>query len=148
MDRDFGVMSNKYLPNPTSQRFSPMFSSRNCTDSGCTFRPVIQLELCVGCMAASRVTLVKNLQVNAGDIRDLGSIPGLGRGPGGGHGSPLQYSCLRTPWTEEPGRLQSIQTQLKRFSTHTCGTYGVRQRSKFFFCVCGIWIDSCYITKF
>ena len=34
---------------------------------------------------------------NAGDIRDSGLIPGLGRSPGGGHGSPLQYSCLKNP---------------------------------------------------
>ena len=38
--------------------------------------------------------VVKNLPANAGNIRDLGSIPGLGRSPGGGHGNPLQYSCL------------------------------------------------------
>ena len=40
---------------------------------------------------------VKNLLANAGDIRDLGSIPGLGRSPGGGHGNPLQCSCLGNP---------------------------------------------------
>ena len=40
---------------------------------------------------------VKNLPANAGDIRDSGSIPGLGRCPGGGHGNPLQYSCLENP---------------------------------------------------
>ena len=34
---------------------------------------------------------------NAGDIRDAGSIPGLGRPPGGGNGDPLQYSCLENP---------------------------------------------------
>ena len=34
---------------------------------------------------------------NAGDVRDLGSIPGLGRSPGGGHGNLLQYSCLKNP---------------------------------------------------
>ena len=34
---------------------------------------------------------------NAGDISDVGSIPGLGRSPGEGHGSPLQYSCLENP---------------------------------------------------
>ena len=34
---------------------------------------------------------------NAGDIRDVGSIPGSGRSPGGGHGNPLQYSCLENP---------------------------------------------------
>ena len=47
---------------------------------------------------ASQVALVvKNLSANARDIRDAGSIPGLGRSPGGGHGNPLQYSCLENP---------------------------------------------------
>ena len=41
--------------------------------------------------------VVKNLFANAGDIRDVGLIPGLGRSPGGGHGNPLQYSCLENP---------------------------------------------------
>ena len=41
-------------------------------------------------------TLVeKNLPANAGDTRDVGSIPGLGRCPGGGNGNPLRYSCLK-----------------------------------------------------
>ena len=40
---------------------------------------------------------VKKLPANAGDIRDAGWIPGWGRSPGGGHGNPLQYSCLETP---------------------------------------------------
>ena len=49
-------------------------------------------------LGASQVVLVvKNLPVNAGDIRDVGSVPGLGRSPGGGHGNPLQYSCLESP---------------------------------------------------
>ena len=38
--------------------------------------------------------VVKNPPANAGDIRDTGSIPGLGRSPGGGNGNPLQFSCL------------------------------------------------------
>ena len=38
--------------------------------------------------------MVKNLSANTGDIRDVGWISGLGRSPGGGHGKPLQYSCL------------------------------------------------------
>ena len=43
----------------------------------------------------SQVALVvKNLPANAGVIRDAGSIPGLGRSPGGGHGNPVQYSCM------------------------------------------------------
>ena len=41
--------------------------------------------------------VVKTPPANAGDIRDMGSIPGLGRSPGGGHGNPLQYSCLENP---------------------------------------------------
>ena len=55
---------------------------------------------------ASQVALlVKNLPADAGNLRDSGSIPGLGRSPGGGHGNPLQYSCLENPWAEEPGGL-------------------------------------------
>ena len=41
--------------------------------------------------------MVKNLPINAGDAGDVGSIPGLRRSPGGGHGNPLQYSCLENP---------------------------------------------------
>ena len=40
---------------------------------------------------------VKNPSVNAGHIRDMGSIPKLGRSPGEGHGNSLQYSCLENP---------------------------------------------------
>ena len=49
-------------------------------------------------MRASQVALVvKNPPANAGEVRDVGSIPGSGRSPGGGHGNPLQYSCLENP---------------------------------------------------
>ena len=41
--------------------------------------------------------VVKNLPANEGDIRDVGSVPGLGRSPGGGHGNPFQNSCLENP---------------------------------------------------
>ena len=41
--------------------------------------------------------MVKNSPANAGYVRDAGSVPGLGRSPGGGHGNPLQYSCLENP---------------------------------------------------
>ena len=52
--------------------------------------------------------MVKNLPANVGDIRDAGSIPGLGRSPGGGHGNPLQFLPGESPWTEEPGGLRSM----------------------------------------
>ena len=41
--------------------------------------------------------VVKNPPANAGDARDTGSIPGLGRSPGEGNDNPLQYSCLGNP---------------------------------------------------
>ena len=41
--------------------------------------------------------VVKNRSANAGDVRDVGLIPWLGRSPGGGHGNPLQYSCQKNP---------------------------------------------------
>ena len=42
-------------------------------------------------------SVVKNLSANTGNTGDAGSIPGSGRSPGGGHGNPLQYSCLENP---------------------------------------------------
>ena len=68
--------------------------------------------------------VVKNPPANAGDV---GSILGLGRSPGGGHGNTLQCSCLESPWTEEPGRLQSLGpakswTHLEWLSTHVSRT--------------------------
>ena len=53
--------------------------------------------------ASQMVLVVKNLLL--GDLRDVGSFHELGRSPGGGHGNPLQYSCLGIPETEEPGGL-------------------------------------------
>ena len=57
------------------------------------------------------VVVVKSLSDNAGDIRDMGSILGLGRSPRGGYGNPLQYSCLKNSMDREPGRLQSMGSQ-------------------------------------
>ena len=50
-------------------------------------------------------------KASACNVGDPGSIPGLGRSPGEGNGSPLQYSCLENPWTAEPGRLPSMGSQ-------------------------------------
>ena len=63
------------------------------------------------------VLLVKNSPANAGDISDAGSIPGLGRYPGEGHGNPLQYYCLENPmdrgaWWAVIHRVVKSQTQL------------------------------------
>ena len=69
--------------------------------------------------------LVKKLPANAGDIRDAGSIPGSERSPGGGHGNPLQGSCLenlmdRGAWQATVHRVAQNWTQLKRLSMHSC----------------------------
>ena len=49
-------------------------------------------------MPASKLTLgVKNPTADAGDLREVGLMPGLGRSPGGGHGNPLQNACLEKP---------------------------------------------------
>ena len=53
---------------------------------------------------------------SSGTAGDLVSIPGLGRSPGEGKGYSLQYSCLRIPWTEEPGRLRSMGLQSRTMS--------------------------------
>ena len=45
--------------------------------------------------------MVKNLPANGGELTDTGSIPGLERYPGGGHGNPFQYSCLENPMDRE-----------------------------------------------
>ena len=54
------------------------------------------------------VLVVKNPPVNAGDLRDIGLIPELGRSPGEGHDHPFQFLPGESPRTEEPGRLQSM----------------------------------------
>ena len=65
--------------------------------------------------------MVKNPPGNAEDLRDMGSIPRLGRFPGGRDGNPLQYSCLENPmdrgsWWATIHRVAKSQTRLKRFS--------------------------------
>ena len=73
----------------------------NYKESLCVFKPQIMLyeiDLIYGLSGASQVALVvRNPPANAGDIRDAGLIPELGRLSGKGNGSPLQYSCLENP---------------------------------------------------
>ena len=65
--------------------------------------------------------MVKNLSANAGDIRDSGSIPGLGRSPGGGHGNPLEYSCLENPM--DRGAWQAIVHRVTESNRTECRVY-------------------------
>ena len=67
--------------------------------------------------------MVKNLLADRGDIRDVGSIPGLGRSPGGGNSNSLHYSCLENPmdrealWATVHGVIKS-QTRLNQLSSN------------------------------
>ena len=59
---------------------------------------MLSYDIIYNLIRVSQVALVvKNQPVNAGDVRDVGLISGLGQSPGGGHGSPLQHSCLENP---------------------------------------------------
>ena len=67
--------------------------------------------------------VVKNPLPNAGDVRDVGSIPGLGRSPGGGNGNPLRYSCLENPmdkraWPATVHVVTGLDTT-EQLNTHT-----------------------------
>ena len=80
------------------------------------------VDVCIIC-ASQEALVVKNL-LNAGDLKDAGPIPGLGRSLGGGHGNPLQYSCLESPldrgaWWATVHRVAKSWAWLKRLSTHT-----------------------------
>ena len=79
------------------------------------------LRLCLamqGVQAQSLLALVvKNTPANAGDIRDVGSIPGSGKSPGGEHSNPLQCSCLENPmdggaWRATVYRVAKSRTRL------------------------------------
>ena len=55
-------------------------------------------------------SVVKNPSVNAGETGDTGLIPGSGRSLGGGHGNPLQYSCLENPMDRGAWRATEMDT--------------------------------------
>ena len=90
-----------------------------------TWTSYLYFYLAMNSGGAFQVVLVlKNTLAKAGDIRDAGSISGLGRSSGGRHGNPLQYSCLENPmdrraWQATVHRVAQSRTQLKRLNTHT-----------------------------
>ena len=78
------------------------------------------------CWASQVVLVVKNLLASTGDLTDasnVDSIPGSGRSPRGGHGNPVQYSCLENPmdrraWRATVHRVAKSQTWMKWLSMH------------------------------
>ena len=116
--------------------------------------------------------VVKNLPANAGDIRDLGSIPGWGRSPGEGNGNPLQYSCLENPMDREAWRatvhrvtgsdtterlsthihdqacLPSIKTSQVRLGSKPCGSEPFSHHNRIRTCLTPhhYWNQICFLT--
>ena len=84
---------------------------------------IIIIRLCILCIWASQV--VKNPPANAGDARDVGSIPGLGRSSGEGNGNPFQYSRLENPtdrgaWQVAVHGVTKSQTLLSTLNPDPC----------------------------
>ena len=74
--------------------------------------------------------VVKNPPAKAEDIRDIGSVPGLGRSPGRRHGNLLQYSSPENPWIEETGGLQSIGLQRVRHNRSDLAWHSTKMRNR------------------
>ena len=86
---------------------------------------------------------VQNLPANAGDVGDMGSIPGLGRSPGGGDGDPLQYSCLENPmdrgvWPAMVHRVHRVTKSWMQVST----THSISNKLEF------QWLEPRFLTCF
>ena len=77
--------SYKLIFSTTVVKFWPLFFSHIC------------ICICAYIWASQVVLVIKNLPANVGDKRDMGSLPGSGRSPGGGNGNPSRYSCLENP---------------------------------------------------
>ena len=82
------------------------------------------------CGLSQGVLVVKNMPVNAGDLRDVGLILGLGRSPGEGNGNPLKYSCLENPMDIGASKptvysIGKSRTWMKWLNTHMHTPYSI-----------------------
>ena len=92
-----GALGQRSQPEPPKQVYNPQTSSDSLLCVPLLYSLGIQNMTFISAWASLVAPVLKNLPANAGDTRDIGSTPGLGRSPGGGHGNPLQYSCLENP---------------------------------------------------
>ena len=103
--------------------------SMDCSPPGSSVHEILQARILEWHSRASRVAvLVKNSAASAGDVRDVDSVPGLGRSPGGGHGNSLQCSCLENPmyrgvWRVTVHGITKSQTWLKRHKSVSQGVH-------------------------
>ena len=108
------VMSSQWSPPTVPSTFSSITLSRGMS----ALKQMLNRCSLVNLGASQVALVVKNLPATAGDKRDSGSIPGLGRSLGGGHGSPLQCSDLeylmdREAWQATIHGVAKSQTRLK-----------------------------------
>ena len=90
----WNVASSSVIFYPYINGYFCVYIAFSCSFLGCNLPSVISCFLDQGFPSGPAV---KNAPANAGDARDVASVPGSGRCPGGGHGNPLQYSCLENP---------------------------------------------------
>ena len=112
------------------------------------FKTLIIIAKYVNLQASQMALVVENLPANAGDIRNVCSIPGSGRSPGGGHGNPLQYSCLENPmirgaWWATVRGVSKSRRWLKQLSTCTCQALEKKKNK-----VCFSDLNSYYVWKY
>ena len=116
----WNVASSSVTFYPYINGYFCVYIAFSCSFLGCNLPSVISCFLDQGFPSGPAV---KNAPANAGDARDVASVPGSGRCPGGGHGNPLQYSCLENPmgrgalWAPAHREAKSW-TRLKWPSTH------------------------------
>ena len=121
---------------PISEHTSLSVQSRPCSESSARLPRALGFPgqagpLVFALLRASQVVLVvKNLPAKAGDSRDAGSIPRLGRSPGGGNGNPLQYSCLEDSMDREAwwATVQGVAKSQTRLSTGSSGSHCLLQQ--------------------
>ena len=107
-----------------SQRVGHNWATEHIKKNKADLYILIRKELCEISGFLGGTSGKKLLPTNAGDIRDVGSIPRSGRSPEGGHGNPLQYSCLENSMDRGAcwvivHRVTKSWSQLKRHLTHT-----------------------------
>ena len=129
-----GSSVNSYLQKVGSssltgdQTWAPLIGSAESPSQGHKGTPSFTLVVCICIIRGPSASgfpagsVVKNPPASAGDTEYAGPIPGLGRSPGGGHGNPLQYSCLENPmdrgaWRAIVHRIARSRARLKCLST-------------------------------
>ena len=115
------------------------------TNKTCPFPQVflVLIDLFEKDRTSQEALVVKNLPASAGDIRDVASVLRLGRSPGGGHGNPLCILAWRMAWTEEPGGLQSTESQWVRHDWSDLACTNTHTWTRHPSCFRGWQTDSC-----